>query len=57
MAALGVEQATVEKLLNHVSGGTQSQISRVYNRFQYIEPMRAAISRREAHLEELTRDQ
>ena len=43
MAALGVQQVVVEKLLNHVSGGTQSAIAQVYNRHQYLDEMRHAI--------------
>jgi hypothetical protein len=44
MAALGVAQVVVEKLLNHVSGGTLSPIAQVYNRHSYMEEMRAAIA-------------
>jgi integrase len=43
MAALGVPQIVVEKLLNHVSGGTQSPISQVYNRYSYLQEMRQAV--------------
>lgn len=35
MAAMGIQQVVVEKLLNHVSGGSQSPIAQVYNRHQY----------------------
>jgi integrase len=37
MASMGVDQVVVEKNLNHVSGGTQSPISQVYNRYDYWE--------------------
>lgn len=50
MAALGVQQIIVEKLLNHVSGGTQSQIAQVYNRHQYLQEMRDAITSWESYL-------
>ena len=36
MAKLGIEQIVVEKLLNHVSGGTQSPIAQVYNQYSYF---------------------
>jgi integrase len=50
MASLGVPQIVVEKLLNHVSGGTQSAIAQVYNRHNYIDEMRAAMTTYEAYL-------
>lgn len=53
MSALGVPQIVVEKLLNHVSGGTQSSIAQVYNRHSYLEEMREAIETYESHLEKL----
>lgn len=53
MASLGVQQIVVEKLLNHVSGGSQSPISRVYNRHAYMSEMRQAIGLYEAHLAKL----
>lgn len=43
MAALGVQQIVVEKLLNHISGGSQSPIAQVYNRHRYIDEMRQSI--------------
>lgn len=55
MAALGVPQAVVEKLLNHVSGGVQSPIAQVYNRYGYLPEMREAIEKWEARLEKLSR--
>jgi integrase len=54
MAALGVPQVVVEKLLNHVSGGTQSPIAQVYNRHAYRDEMREAMLRWETHLDTLT---
>lgn len=53
MAELGVSQTVVEKLLNHVSGGTQSPIAQVYNRYNFMSEMRDAINRYEAHLAKL----
>lgn len=50
MAALKVPQTHVERLLNHVSQGTQSPIARIYNRYQYLEEMREAIHKWESHL-------
>ncbi len=50
MASLGVPQIVVEKLLNHVSGGTQSPIAQVYNRHSYLEEMREAIKTYEDYL-------
>jgi integrase len=43
MAELQVPQIHVEKLLNHVSGGTQSPIAQVYNRYSYLPEMRQAV--------------
>jgi integrase len=54
MAALKVPQVVVEKLLNHVSGGTQSPIAQVYNRHQYMDEMREAVLQWEKHLDTLT---
>lgn len=53
MAALGVPQVVVEKLLNHVSGGTQSPIAQVYNRHAYMDEMREAILQWETYLNTL----
>lgn len=53
MAALGVSQTVVEKLINHISGGSQSPIAKIYNRYAYLNEMRDAVSRWEAHLEGL----
>ena len=54
MAALGVPQIVVEKLLNHVSGGSQSPISLVYNRHAYRDEMREAVLKWESYLDTLT---
>lgn len=43
MAALGIQQIVVEKLLNHISGGSQSPIAQVYNRHLYMNEMREAV--------------
>ena len=56
MAALGVSQTVVEKLINHISGGSQSPIAKIYNRYAYLNEMRDAVSRWEAHLEGLLGD-
>jgi hypothetical protein len=44
----------VEKLLNHVSGGSLSQIAAVYNVHAYFEEMRDAVEKWEAYLSRLT---
>lgn len=54
MATLDTPQIVVEKLLNHVSGGTQSPISLIYNRHAYMDEMRDAISRWEIYLDNLS---
>jgi len=56
MASLGVEQIVVEKLLNHVSGGTQSPIAQVYNRHSYMKEMREAIVTYEGYLAKLLKN-
>jgi integrase len=53
MARLGVQQVVVEKLLNHVTGGVQSPIAQVYNRYSFMDEMRAAIGKWEAHIASL----
>jgi len=53
MASMFISQTTVEKLLNHVSGGTLSPIAQVYNRYTYIKEMRAAVHAWEKHVEAL----
>ena len=56
MASLGIPQIVVEKLLNHVSGGTQSPIAQVYNRHSYLAEMREAIDTYESHLAKLLKN-
>ncbi len=52
MARLGVPIHVTEKLLNHVSG-TVSGIAAVYNRYNYMEEMRQAVTTYDAHLQKL----
>ena len=63
-ARLGVAPHIVEKLLNHTFGslinqtnGVISAVAGVYNRHAYVDEMRAAMSRWEAHLGLLLRSQ
>jgi integrase len=49
LAALGTAPHVVERLLNHASG-TISGVAAIYNRFQYMDEMRAAIALWEQHL-------
>lgn len=49
MARLGVRQEVEEKLLNHVSGKV-SGVAAVYNRYDYMDEMREAVDKYEAHL-------
>lgn len=55
LAALGTPIHVTEKLLNHVSG-TVSGVAAVYNRHSYMDEMREAISRYQAHLVKLIGD-
>ena len=50
MAALGVPQVIVEKLLNRVSRGTQPPIAQVYNRYSYMDETRQSAKVWERHL-------
>lgn len=50
LAQLGVTQTVTEKLLNHVSGGSQSPIAQVYNRHQYQAEMKGALQQWESCL-------
>jgi integrase len=54
MAALHVPQTVVEKLLNHLSGGTLSPIAQVYNRHTYLSEMRQAVGEWAAKLASFT---
>jgi integrase len=49
LASLGTPPHVVERLLNH-SSGTISGIAAIYNRFQYMDEMRAAVKTWEARL-------
>jgi integrase len=49
LAALGTPPHVTERLLNHVSG-TISGVAAIYNKFQYMDEMRAAITAWEARL-------
>lgn len=53
MASIGVPQIVAEKLLNHVSGGTQSPIAQVYNRYSHLDEMREAVLKWESYLDRL----
>ena len=49
IASLGVAPHIVERILNH-AGGTFAGVAGVYNRFEYTDEMRAALSLWESHL-------
>lgn len=49
LAELKVPPHVTERLLNHVSG-TISGVAAIYNRWQYLDEMRAAICKHEQHL-------
>ena len=54
MASLGVQPHVISKLLNHVSGTAAiSGVAAIYNRFQYMDEMRAAIALWEERLASL----
>jgi len=53
MARLGIPQTVVEKLLNHVTGGEQSPIAQVYNRYSFMDEMRSALAMWEGKLQQL----
>jgi integrase len=53
MAQLGVAPHVVEKLLNHATG-TISGVSAIYNRYQFMDEMRAAVEKWEARLQSIT---
>lgn len=50
LAALGIQQIVVEKMLNHISGGTLSPIASIYNRWTYFDEQKAAVLLWEAKL-------
>jgi integrase len=49
MASLGIAPHVIERILNHISG-TFGGVAGVYNRFQYLDEMRAALTLWERHL-------
>jgi integrase len=51
-AKLGTPIHVIEKLLNHVSGQI-SGVAATYNRYDYMDEMRAAVDRYERHLQKL----
>ena len=53
LAALGTPVQVTEKLLNHVTG-TISGVAAIYNRYSYLDEMRAAVTAWEAKLQTLT---
>ncbi|MGE4219572.1 MAG: tyrosine-type recombinase/integrase, partial [Alphaproteobacteria bacterium] len=53
MAALGVPQIVVEKILNHIAGGSLSTVAQIYNRYTYMNEMKAAMTAWEKHLDAL----
>jgi integrase len=52
LAEMGIAPHVIERLLNH-SSGTISGVAAIYNRFQYIDEMRAAIAAMETRLTSL----
>jgi integrase len=56
LAALGIAPHIVERVLNH-SSGTISGVAAIYNRFQYMDEMRAAIALWEERLDSLLAQQ
>jgi integrase len=49
MAELGILPHVVERVLNHVSG-TFGRVAGIYNRFQYVDEMRDALTAWESHV-------
>lgn len=49
LASLGVPPHIIERLLNHISG-TISGVAAIYNRYQFMPEMRAAVAKYETHL-------
>jgi integrase len=49
-AQIGIPQHINDRLLNHVSGGKQSRVARIYNRYEYLEEKRDALERYERFL-------
>ena len=42
-AEIGIPQHINDRLLNHVTGGKQSSVARIYNRYEYLPEKRAAL--------------
>lgn len=55
LARLGTPIHVTEKLLNHVSG-TVTGVAAIYNRYSYLDEMRAALALHDEHLAKLTAD-
>jgi len=53
LAALGTPIHVTERLLNHISGTTTGGLIAVYQRHSYMDEMREAIQKWEAHLASL----
>jgi integrase len=49
-AQLGTPIHVIEKLLNHVSGPSFSGVAGIYNRYSYMQEMRAAVETYETHI-------
>jgi integrase len=53
-AEIDIPQHINDRLLNHVTGGNQSRVARIYNRYEYLAEKREAINLWEKHLAEIT---
>ena len=53
LAAYGVDQIVVEKILGHTTGGSQSAVAQIYNRHAYMNEMRDAMLLMQDHLNNL----
>ena len=53
LAASGVDQIVVEKILGHTTGGSQSAVAQIYNRHAYMNEMRDAMLLMQDHLDNL----
>lgn len=56
MAELGILPHVVERVLNHVSG-TFGRVAGIYDRFQYVDEMRDALTTWESHVLSLVKPQ
>jgi integrase len=52
-AEIGIPQHINDRLLNHISGGKQNRVSRIYNRYEYLAEKRVAIERWEQRVLEI----